>query len=333
MNMVMYVTAVCVVITIIYFLLKKRNNKMLPDVTSRYVLITGCDSGFGYLLAKLLDSKGIPVFAACLTDKGGESLRNETSNRLTVINLDVTDSQSIKQALDKVENLLGPHKGLWGLVNNAGIMNSFSPSETITAEKFRNICDVNMLGPIEVTLTFLPLIRKSTGRIVNVCSVAATTALPYCSNYCVSKAGLRMFTQCLRRELYRSGVLVQSINPGGFATNLINTDRLRALCIQAFQAGSEDVRCFYGGNIAREVMKNFVGEPQIGRRPEVVAETMEHALFAEYPKLDYYVGIDAKYFFRPIELLPNIVADYILGYPAPYGQTVEELKKSSEKDS
>ncbi|KAL3880475.1 hypothetical protein ACJMK2_032711 [Sinanodonta woodiana] len=328
MNMMLYITAVCVLI-IIYFILKKRNNKMLPDVTSRYVLITGCDSGFGCLLAKLLDSKGIPVFAACLTDKGGEGLRNETSSRLTIISLDVTDSQSIKQALDKVKHLLGPHKGLWGLVNNAGIMNGFSPSETITAEGFRNICNVNMLGPIEVTLTFLPLIRKSSGRIVNVCSVAATTALPYCSNYCVSKAGLRMFTHCLRRELYRSGVLVQSINPGGFATNLSNGERLRALCIQAFQAGNEDLRCFYGGNIAREVLKTLVRKP--GRKshsPEVVAETMEHALFAKYPKLDYYVGIDAKYFFRAFDFLPNIVADYIFGWPAPYGQLIGELKQA-----
>ncbi|KAK3582852.1 hypothetical protein CHS0354_040002 [Potamilus streckersoni] len=251
-NMVLYISAVSVAITTIYFIIKKRNLKLLHDVTSRYVLITGCDSGFGYLLAKLLDSKGIPVVAACLTQKGGENLRNESSSRLTVISLDVTDSQSIKQALDKVNNFLGPDKGLWGLVNNAGIMTSFSPSETVTAEGFRNICDVNMLGPIEVTLTFLPLIRKSKGRIVNVCSVAATTALPFSTNYCVSKAGLRMFTQCLRRELYGSGVLVQSINPGGFATNLTNIQRLRALCIQAYNDGSEDVRCFYGGNIARE---------------------------------------------------------------------------------
>ncbi|KAL3880474.1 hypothetical protein ACJMK2_032710 [Sinanodonta woodiana] len=332
--MVMYIAAVCVVITIIYFIFKKRNLKMLPDVTSRHVLITGCDSGFGYLLAKLLDSKGIPVFAACLTDKGGEGLRNETSSRLTIISLDVTNRQSINEALDKVIHLLGPHKGLWGLVNNAGIMNGFSPSETITAEGFRKICDVNMLGPIEVTLTFLPLIRKSSGRIVNVCSVAATTALPYCSNYCVSKAGLRMFTHCLRRELYRSSVLVQSINPGLFSTNLSNGERLRALCIQAFQAVSEDVRCFYGGNIAREVMKKFVRKPhRIHRSPKVVAETIEHALFAEYPKLDYYVGGDATHFFRPLEFLPNIVADYIFGWPAPYGELAGELKKSSENDS
>ncbi|KAK3605411.1 hypothetical protein CHS0354_007486 [Potamilus streckersoni] len=74
-------------------------------------------------------------------------------------------------------------------------------------------------------------------------------------------------------------------------------------------------------------MKNFIGKPRICRRPEIVAETMEHALFAEYPKLDYYIGIDAKYFFRPLEFLPNFVADYILGWPAPYGELIEELKK------
>ena len=88
--------------------------------------------------------------------------------------------------------------GLWGLVNNAGVLPGYSPAEWQTAEDFENVCKVNLYGSISVTLTFLPLIRQTSGRIVNVCSVVSSVGLPGIANYCVSKAGFKMFTTCLR---------------------------------------------------------------------------------------------------------------------------------------
>lgn len=90
------------------------------------------------------------------------------------------------------------HAGLWGLVNNAGIMPNYCPAELTSLRDYRKVCDVNLFGSINMTLTFLPLLRKTSGRIVNVCSVVANVGLTGTASYSVSKAGLRMFTTCLR---------------------------------------------------------------------------------------------------------------------------------------
>ena len=77
-------------------------------------------------------------------------------------------------------------------------MPAYVPAEWQEVEDFEKICQVNLFGSISVTLTFLPLIRQANGRIVNVCSVVSNVGLPGITNYCVFKAGLKMFTTCLR---------------------------------------------------------------------------------------------------------------------------------------
>ena len=76
------------------------------SVTSRRVFITGCDSGFGFELAKRLDQYGCHVFAACLTDEGEDSLKEYCSKRLRTVQMDVTDPQSVRKAHSKVLSLL-----------------------------------------------------------------------------------------------------------------------------------------------------------------------------------------------------------------------------------
>lgn len=70
----------------------------IGDITGRWVFITGCDTGFGNLLAKRLDSAGVRVIASCLTMKGKDQLQLEASSRLTAILLDVTKKESIEAA-------------------------------------------------------------------------------------------------------------------------------------------------------------------------------------------------------------------------------------------
>lgn len=83
----------------------------LGSLTDRYVFITGCDSGFGNLLAKRLDSKGCHVIAACLTEQGGTELRNGCSSRLKIVTMDVTSHDSVVKAYDHVKSILPPGRG------------------------------------------------------------------------------------------------------------------------------------------------------------------------------------------------------------------------------
>lgn len=71
------------------------------------MLITGCDSGFGNLLARQLDSKGFHVIAACLSEKGAADLAALTSSRLKTVLLDVTSSESIKKAVEFISREVG----------------------------------------------------------------------------------------------------------------------------------------------------------------------------------------------------------------------------------
>ena len=64
----------------------------------------------------------------------------------------------------------------------------------------------------------------------------------------------------------------------------------------------------------------------VSSKPEQVSDAMTHALLAMYPKNRYLVGIDAHTYFRFLRIIPERLADYLLGWPAPYGEMCEEMK-------
>ena len=97
-----------------------RERQVVSHLQDKYVFITGCDSGFGNLLARQLDRRGMRVLAACRKEEGAEELRRKTSERLETVILDVTKTESIVAATQWVKERVG-NRGLWGLVNNAGI--------------------------------------------------------------------------------------------------------------------------------------------------------------------------------------------------------------------
>ena len=81
------------------------------NVKGKYVLITGCDSGFGRLTAIALDKMGVCVLATCLTKEGEQSLKSVTSDKLKTFQLDVTNSEQIKDVYDKVKYLVESETG------------------------------------------------------------------------------------------------------------------------------------------------------------------------------------------------------------------------------
>ncbi|XP_006513093.1 retinol dehydrogenase 16 isoform X1 [Mus musculus] len=175
-----------------------RERQVVSHLQDKYVFITGCDSGFGNLLARQLDRRGMRVLAACLTEKGAEELRNKTSDRLETVILDVTKTESIVAATQWVKERVG-NRGLWGLVNNAGISTPSGPNEWMKKQDFARVLDVNLLGMIEVTLSMLPLVRKARGRVVNVSSVMGRMSF-FGGGYCISKYGVEAFSDSLRSE-------------------------------------------------------------------------------------------------------------------------------------
>ena len=90
-------------------------------------------------------------------------------------------------------------EGLWGVINNAGIGSSaFGPCEWTTVDNYRECYDVNVLGMVDVTMTFLPLVKLERGRIVNTASVAGRVSIITNAPYCASKFAVEAFSDALR---------------------------------------------------------------------------------------------------------------------------------------
>ncbi|XP_008573721.1 PREDICTED: retinol dehydrogenase 16 [Galeopterus variegatus] len=300
-----------------YLLRWYRERQVVSHLPDKFVFITGCDSGFGNLLARQLDMRGLKVLAACLTEKGAKELRAQTSDRLQTVTLDVTKTESITAAAQWVKERVGD-RGLWGLVNNAGIAQASTPNEWLTKQDFVDILNVNLLGVIEVTLSLLPLVRKARGRVVNVSSVMGRVSL-FGGGYCISKYGVEAFSDSLRRELSYFGVKVAIIEPGFFKTTVINSEIFVQNLKELWdRRASSEVKQIYDEKFVASYMKTIkLKEQKCSQDLSLVTNCMEHALTACHPRTRYSAGWDAKLFYLPMSYLPTFLVDAIVYWNSP----------------
>ena len=153
-------------------------------LVDRTVLITGCDSGFGFSLASHCAELGMKVVAACYSDtsEGAQQLRGRG---VTVVQLDLTQPASLETAVAAVRSVAG-EAGLHCLVNNAATM-VFGETSWQTEAMIRNQMEVNFLGPVLLSRACLPLLVAGRGRIVNMVSNCTEVPLPTLGPYTASK--------------------------------------------------------------------------------------------------------------------------------------------------
>ncbi len=220
--------------------------------TKRVALITGANKGIGYEVARQLGrDHGMTVLLGCRDEARGQ----EAADRLKAesvdaqaIPLDVTDPASVRKAAGRIERDFGGQLDV--LVNNAGVAPDLSlPSQT-DLEKFQATHATNVFGPVAVTTTLLPLLRRSSaGRIVNVSSSLGSLAgnskpEPGFSDYKLvaynsSKAALNMQTVLFAAELAQdTPIKVNSACPGYCATDLNNHQGTRTV-----EEGSRVIVC------------------------------------------------------------------------------------------
>lgn len=215
-----------------YYIYKKATLKKI-DVKGKGVVVTGCDTGFGFSLAKRLDYLGFTVYAGCLSSdcEGAETLRSSTTGKMNVVQLDVTSDDSVNKALKFVTDHVNKNNlELWAVVNNAGL-NFLGDVEFCPMDIYKRIADVNLYGVVRVTKAFLPLIRKAKGRIVNCTSVKGRLSLPTNTAYNITKYGVETFSDGLRLEMLKFGVKVIVVEPGNFggATGMLNEKSLKVM--------------------------------------------------------------------------------------------------------
>jgi NAD(P)-dependent dehydrogenase (short-subunit alcohol dehydrogenase family) len=196
------------------------------------VLITGANKSIGFETARQLLQKGYHVYLGSRSLENGEQavekLKAEGLNEVEVIQIDVSNEESVKSA--RIE--LGKKtESLDALINNAGIMGGYQQTATeANIALFKEVFDTNLFGVISVTQTFLDMLRKSSEpRIVNVTSGLGSLTLhndPTWKYYKVkaavynsSKAALNMYTIALAYELRDTPFKVNAVDPGFTATD------------------------------------------------------------------------------------------------------------------
>jgi NAD(P)-dependent dehydrogenase (short-subunit alcohol dehydrogenase family) len=168
------------------------------------VLITGCSSGFGLETARWFLERDWQVVA---TMRKPEPEVLPRSSRLRVLQLDVTDPRSIRQAVEAA----GP---VDVLVNNAGL-GAPSPLELTGMETVRSLFETNTFGTIAVTQAVLPQMRaRRSGVVVNVTSSVTLKPLPLVGIYRASKAAVNALSESLATEVAQFGVRVHVVLPG-----------------------------------------------------------------------------------------------------------------------
>ena len=189
-------------------------------MSKKVVLITGTNSGFGYLTAKTLASQGHTVYATIRETNGRNAERaRELSiiENINVVELDVTDPQGVKEV---VSNVIDNEGRLDVIVNNAGFYGG-GVTETFTEDDIDKMFDVNLKGVWRLTKAGLPQMRKQQeGLIINISSGLGRFSAPFMTVYNSTKFALEGLSEGLHYELRPLGVDVALIQPGAFPTEI-----------------------------------------------------------------------------------------------------------------
>ena len=177
------------------------------------VLTTGASKGIGFDAARLLAQKGYRSLGTVRRDADATHLREAG---VEPVLMDVTNAASIARAAGEVERLLDGMP-LRALVNNAGVP-AAGPIELADLDEARALFEVNFFGALATTQAFLPFLRESKGRVINMSSVSGRFAFPFAGIYAASKYALEAASDALRRELATAGIKVILIEPGSVQT-------------------------------------------------------------------------------------------------------------------
>jgi short-subunit dehydrogenase len=190
------------------------------DWSNRVVLITGASSGIGRGLAKELARRGAAVGLLARRPEGlCQVLREirESGGRGVCLPADVRDADAVRTAAEKLSSEFGD---IDILIANAGI-GATTPGHNLPLEDITDVINVNLIGAANSAAAVIPsMIRRRSGRLVAIASLAGYRGLPSSAAYCASKAGLAAFFESVRVDLRGTGVEVTTIFPGFVRTPL-----------------------------------------------------------------------------------------------------------------
>lgn len=184
-----------------------------------HAFVTGASAGIGAAMAKAFAVAGYDVsLVARREDKLNEVADAiGTKVKTLVLPADLSQPDAAPGLITQAQEALGP---VDVLINNAGIM-LVGETAALTAAELERLIAVNIRSPHQLTLRVLPdMIRRGSGHIVNIASIAAFNAAPFANFYSGSKADLAQFSECLHDELRSKGIHVLTVYPGPVHTDM-----------------------------------------------------------------------------------------------------------------
>jgi NAD(P)-dependent dehydrogenase (short-subunit alcohol dehydrogenase family) len=172
-------------------------------------------------MTEVLSANGFFVYAGARSKEDLQRL--DALDSVKSIRLDVTVQSEIDAA---VEAIRGEGRGLYGLINNAGVVVA-GPLIEVPEKDMRFQLDVNLLGPYRVTKAFAPLLIESHGRIMNTSSLSGIVSGAFLGPYSMSKHGVEAYTDALAAEMAGFGVTVSAIEPGNYRSDIVVSMRER----------------------------------------------------------------------------------------------------------
>ncbi len=247
-----------------------------PAADQKAVLITGASTGIGRNMAETLAREGYFVYAGARKDEDLAEL--DAIDNVRAVRLDVTSPEDVDAAVALVRK---EGRGLWGLVNNAGVAVT-GPVAQLGDDDLDFVMGVNVNGVVRVTREFLPLIAESKGRIVTTGSISGILSSPTLPAYSMSKHAMEALTDSLAAEMESQGVYVSVIEPGNYKSRIRRTASERMA--SSVESG--------GGEVSDEMQERMQGmaEYELGLKPpDEVSAALLHAMSSDQPLRRYMV--------------------------------------------
>jgi len=253
-------------VSILLWLAPQAYGTEAPDVKPvKAVLVTGASTGIGRKITERLAGDGYFVYAGARKDSDLQALGGIKNVR--AVRLDVTKPDDIEAVRRIIER---GHLGLYGLVNNAGVVTIGNVVDT-KIEEFDVVMSVNVYGPWRVTRAFAPMIISAKGRITNVGSINGIVSFAQAGAYSMSKHSIEAFTDALAQEMGPFGVQGSVVEPGSYKSEIFR---------------NEVQRSGTGGQLLE-----FASH---AKEPDEVAVAVEESLFEPTPKRRYMVVPDER---------------------------------------
>jgi len=238
------------------------------EPATKAVLVTGASSGIGRKIVDRLAADGYFVYATARKPEDIKALA--AIKNVQALSLDVTRPDDIAAAVTTISKA---GRGLYGLVNNAGIATAGYLTD-MRFEEYQLVMDVNAAGPVRMIKAFTPMLTEQKGRIVNIGSISGILARPNLPAYSMSKHAIEALTDALAGELDTAGVHVSVVEPGNYNSNISKNALARM--------GADSPAAHSPGYAVQADRSKY-------KEPDEVAAAVEQALFEPDPRRRYMV--------------------------------------------